>query len=270
MLIQHVVRWKELHLTLISRDARRLFFGSLVSLLFFFALELSLTVSASAAQINGVTLVAQQQQAEANWGRAPYFQLRSKTFTNGSILPQSMILNVAALFGPPPEPGCEGGNQSPELEWINAPRGTRSFAIMMFDEDASFVHWAMYNVPATRSSLPQGAGTLSSPYGQQVFNDFANDFQTFAEGAVTQRYDGPCPPSTFQHRYVITVYAIDGVVTLPAPPQLTSLIHLPTGATLFQTLLLGRYHILASASIFGLYGLPAGPSQNAMVRRRAP
>lgn len=118
---------------------------------------------------------------------------------------------------------------------------------MLFDADASVVHWAIYNIPAATTRLPQNAGAPASAYGLQVFNDVAD----------LQNYDGPCPPKGLIHHYVFTIYAIDGWVTLNAPPQLSpNLIKLPTGETLFQTLLEGRYHILASARLTGLYGLP--------------
>ena len=32
--------------------------------------------------------------------------------------------------------GCDGQNQSPELSWKGAPKGTKTFAITMYDPDA--------------------------------------------------------------------------------------------------------------------------------------
>ncbi len=193
------------------------------------------------------------------------FELHSSTFTNGSTLPQSTIINLGALDGGTPVPGCNGGNESPELSWTNAPRGTRSFAIILFDYDASFVHWAIYNIPASRTSLPQNAGIAKSVYGQQIFDDFVVQDPQLVSVAD---YNGPCPPPGFVHHYVFTIYALDDFVTLSAPTQLTSIgDKLPTGETLFDALLHGRCRILASASIVGLYGIPASASPNAVLRR---
>jgi phosphatidylethanolamine-binding protein (PEBP) family uncharacterized protein len=49
--------------------------------------------------------------------------------------------NVCSIDGSP------GGDELPELSWKNAPRGTRTFAIVVFDETAGVVHWGMYNNP---------------------------------------------------------------------------------------------------------------------------
>ena len=58
--------------------------------------------------------------------------------------------------------GCEGGNVSPSLAWSNAPAGTKSFAVTMYDPDAptgsGWWHWVVFNLPADTTSLPAGAG----------------------------------------------------------------------------------------------------------------
>ena len=47
--------------------------------------------------------------------------------------------------------GCDGANQPPKLSWSNAPQGTKSFAISMYDLDAptgsGFWHWLVVNIP---------------------------------------------------------------------------------------------------------------------------
>lgn len=52
---------------------------------------------------------------------------------------------------------CKGANVSPPLSWGgNPPGGTRSFALIMDDPDAlqsGFVHWVLYNLPATAQEL---------------------------------------------------------------------------------------------------------------------
>jgi Raf kinase inhibitor-like YbhB/YbcL family protein len=102
--------------------------------------------------------------------------------------------------------GCEGENQSPQLSWKNAPEGTKSFAITMYDPDAptgsGWWHWVVFDIPANTSELKSGAGSEGS--------------SSIPEGAIqsmtdygAKNYGGPCPPEGHGlHQYVITVYAL--------------------------------------------------------------
>jgi len=171
------------------------------------------------------------------------FQVTSTTFVNNQTLPLSTIhniemngVNICSLDG------SMGGNQSPELSWTNAPAGTKSFAVVLFDITASFTHWGMYNVSAHTRQLPLNAGAANSSFGAQVNNDFGDP-----------GYDGPCPPPGVEptvHHYVFTVYALDSVL------KLSSSANFPANAeTLYHALIqAGRDgHILDSASITGLF-----------------
>jgi Raf kinase inhibitor-like YbhB/YbcL family protein len=110
--------------------------------------------------------------------------------------------------------GCDGQNQSPELSWKGAPKSTKTFAITMYDPDAptgsGWWHWVVFNIPANVTSLPAGAGDASKnlmPQGAAFGN---TDFGT-------PGYGGPCPPSGDKpHRYIVTVYALDDSLTVPA------------------------------------------------------
>lgn len=91
---------------------------------------------------------------------------------------------------------CDGPDISPHLEWSEAPKETKSFALIVDDPDApvgTWVHWLVCDIPPNvksipRNSLPRGA--------RQVKNDF---------GKV--EYGGPCPPSG-THRYFFKLYAL--------------------------------------------------------------
>lgn len=102
--------------------------------------------------------------------------------------------------------GCQGDNISPALQWDNAPAGTKSFAVTVYDPDAptgsGWWHWVAFNIPPDTSSLPKGAGnagTEKMPVGSvQSRTDFGES-----------GYGGPCPPAgTAAHRYRFTVYAL--------------------------------------------------------------
>ena len=102
--------------------------------------------------------------------------------------------------------GCTGENISPELNWENAPPGTKSFAVTMYDPDAptgsGFWHWLIFDIPANVNELKSDAGDLSknlAPAGSvQSKTDFGQP-----------GYGGPCPPEGHGfHTYIITVYAL--------------------------------------------------------------
>lgn len=156
------------------------------------------------------------------------FTLTSATFQNNGRIPLTMIGNVAAA-------GCNGGDLSPALVWSNPPPGTKSFALVLFDETANFGHWGIYNMRPGSNRLAQGVklGNLP-PNGVQVYNDVG-----------VQGYFGPCPPPGIVHRYVFTIYALDTTLSLAGksglnPPLFESLLNAMTG------------HVIARASITGL------------------
>lgn len=106
--------------------------------------------------------------------------------------------------------GCSGGNVSPSLEWSNAPAGTKSFVLTIYDLDAptgfGWVHWVVANIPGSVAKLPAGIGAD----GQRLP---AGALQTRTDFGVPG-YGGPCPPQGSTHRYEITLTAV-GVDKLP-------------------------------------------------------
>lgn len=102
--------------------------------------------------------------------------------------------------------GCTGQNVSPQLSWANAPAGTKSFAITVYDPVAptgsGFWHWVVFDLPANATELKTGAGDASKmlmPAGAiQSLTDF---------GQVG--FGGPCPPVGHGlHQYIFTVHAL--------------------------------------------------------------
>jgi Raf kinase inhibitor-like YbhB/YbcL family protein len=137
------------------------------------------------------------------------------------------------------ESGCHGGNTSPALSWNDPPSGTRSFAVLMFDQDApggGWWHWAVFDIPVGVTLLSSGAGTparrLLPPGAIQVSNDWGS-----------QGYGGPCPPSGPPHRYRLMLYALR-----------VAKLGLDAGASAAQVAAKVRANALAEAEIVGLYG----------------
>lgn len=96
---------------------------------------------------------------------------------------------------------CGGGNISPALQWRNAPAGTRSFAITIFDPDGAkgfgVVHWVIYGIPASTTSLAAGG---EPPAGARAGLNVSGQ----------AAYRGPCPPvGEIVHHYIVQIYALD-------------------------------------------------------------
>jgi Raf kinase inhibitor-like YbhB/YbcL family protein len=183
------------------------------------------------AQQNGRRDSATSPKSNLAWEQ---FRLSSTTFSNGSVLPLSMVLgsnNCSFVSG--------GGDESPALSWTNPPSGTQTFVVTLYDTTAAFTHWGMYNISPKATGLPENAGVSGSSHGQQVFNDFYYGAE----------YDGPCPPNyltPYVHDYVMTVYALDTWLNLPASPP-----YFPAnGETLYRAMF---DHVLGKASIQGTF-----------------
>jgi len=103
--------------------------------------------------------------------------------------------------------GCGGENQSPQLKWSNAPKGTKSFAVTIHDKDAptgsGWWHWLVFDIPADVNELKTNAGNTSFDLMPKNAIQSKTDFGGYG-------YGGPCPPKgTGIHQYMITVYALD-------------------------------------------------------------
>lgn len=138
------------------------------------------------------------------------FTLTCKTIKDGDTLPKKQVYDQG---------GYGGENISPALQWNNAPEGTKSFALSVYDPDAptgsGFWHWYVINIPADVTSLAEGAGNPEKPSvpssARQMNNDIAE--KGFV-GAFPPQGDTP-------HRYIFTVYAL-GVEQLELPDNATT------------------------------------------------
>ena len=168
---------------------------------------------------------------------APWMTVTSSSLTDGKIIPFRYGSDDAKRACSPRDPAicpCPGKNVSPQLSWHDAPAGTKSFAILMYDIDGQYgagvSHWVAYNIAPTATGLAEGDGTAGKGY---------------TGGANTRNmstYMGPCPPKgDGPHHYLITVMATDLDPGLPA------------GLTREQFLSQAKGHLLSSATIGGLF-----------------
>jgi Raf kinase inhibitor-like YbhB/YbcL family protein len=103
--------------------------------------------------------------------------------------------------------GCSGKNVSPALSWSGAPKGTKSFAVGVYDADApnggGFWHWAMFDIPLDANALAKNAGDPKAGLAPAGAAQGRND-------AGTRGYFGPCPPQGDKpHHYLFQVFAVD-------------------------------------------------------------
>lgn len=125
------------------------------------------------------------------------FQLSSPEIKAGSTIDKRFEFNGF---------GCSGENKSPALQWRNAPAGTKSFALTVYDPDAptgsGWWHWSVINLPAETTSLPADAGAAGDANLPAGARQVRIDYGVAAWGGV-------CPPQGDKaHRYIFTLYAL--------------------------------------------------------------
>ena len=128
---------------------------------------------------------------------------------------------------------CDGEDQSPELQWEEAPVTSQSFALIMDDPDApvgTWNHWLLWDIPGKVHSLKESfrPGDLGI--------DGTSDFGRTG-------YGGPCPPRGHgAHRYFFKIFALD-----------TPSLGLAAGARRAALDAALEDHVLAEAQYMGRY-----------------
>ena len=145
-----------------------------------------------------VTIMAGLLPAILVANNASGFELKSPQISDAGLLQKAQVFNGF---------GCSGENRSPALNWSNPPKGTKSFALTVYDPDAptgsGWWHWIVYNMPGQTRSLGEGAGDVSAkqlPLGAvQGRNDYGS-----------KAFGGACPPKGHgKHRYQFRLFALD-------------------------------------------------------------
>ena len=154
------------------------------------------------------------------------------------IVPERMqILSQTIVYGEtiPTVHTCDNNDLSPQLEWQGVPAETKSLVLIVEDLDApadTWVHWVLYDIPPSVTSLPEGIGAEESipGIGTQGSNDFGN-----------LGYGGPCPPGGDPHRYFFKLYALDTMLDLDAGSKIDEVVASMEGHILDQGELMGTY-----------------------------
>lgn len=117
-------------------------------------------------------------------------EITSSVFKNGERVPKKYT--------------CEGPNISPPLSFHNVPAEAKSLVLMVEDPDAEakpWVHWLVFNIPATAKEFDEGSIAEGSTEGLCNGNTFG--------------YEGPCPPEN-EHKYLFKLYALNKILGIPA------------------------------------------------------
>mgnify|MGYP000216973026 CR=1 FL=1 len=150
--------------------------------------------------------------------------LTSDAFTAGGDIPSQYT--------------CQGDDSSPPLQWSGVPDQARSLVLIVDDPDApdpaaprmTWVHWVLYNLPATAGGLPAGVSSAALPAGsEQGVNDWKRS-----------GYGGPCPP-VGRHRYFHKLYALDTRLEGLNKPTKAAVEAAMQGHVIAQTELVGHY-----------------------------
>ena len=151
---------------------------------------------------------------------------------------------------------CEGEDLSPPLAWSGLPDGTRQLAVIGQDHGAGnpppWVHWIIYNIPATATGLPEGIPfdpTDSMPPDLTGATQGSN-------GWGLSMYRGPAPPGGTVHHYDFAVFALDAELDLPS------------GLTRAELLAAIEGHVIGQGNMVPLYRRQ--PADSAGARGGAP
>jgi Raf kinase inhibitor-like YbhB/YbcL family protein len=134
-----------------------------------------------------------------------------------------------------------GDNRSIDIYWSNLPAGTVELALICDDPVVGmtqpFVHWVVYNIPATALGLQEAMPTESQP-AVQGLDGLINGLS----GVGRPGYFGPRPPlDGLSHEYHFRVYAIDTDLDLPVGLDKEGLLEAIEGHVLATGLLVGNF-----------------------------
>ncbi len=185
-----------------------------------------LTTAATALALTAGPGLAQDRGGRGRGGGIPApLKITIPAFPDGGAIPAKY--------------GCAAGknaNLSPAIEWSGAPAGAVTIALILHDPDVSIgpedvLHWAIFNIPATATGLPEGVPANATLDNGAV--QIKNIGQSIG-------YFNPCPPPPTTHHYMFEFYALDDKLD-PAIATRADLLKAMTG------------HIRAKGVYFGLF-----------------
>lgn len=124
---------------------------------------------------------------------------------------------------------CAGADTSPPITWHGAaPSGTKTWALVLTDQDVrhgAWVQWVVTDLPVALRGLQAGQVPSHALVGKA------------SNG--TAGYVGVCPPAGKTHRYRFTIYAVRS--SLPAVSTATQTLRLLADAAIAKTTLTAHF-----------------------------
>ncbi|MFS8095537.1 PQQ-dependent sugar dehydrogenase [Lentzea alba] len=156
------------------------------------------------------------------------FALTSSAFADNAMIPAKY---TCAGDGSP------GQDPSPPFAW-GASSGAQAYAIVFADRvnNGNKLHWAIWDIPASASSLPENLGAGFNVPGQGGAKQKA-----MGSGANSQKFFGPCPGGS-TNPYTFTLYALN-TATVPGITSSSTMAQIETAiknASTANTVLRGR------------------------------
>lgn len=126
---------------------------------------------------------------------------------------------------------CDGQNSSPPMSWVNVPKNTRSFSVIVEDVSSLKTNylWVLFNIPSTVTNLdvdlphlPPGATEGKNSLGKKMYN-------------------GPCPINSKVHTYKFTLFALSKTLDLPVYADATDVLDAMKGSIIEQSSIAVNY-----------------------------
>jgi para-nitrobenzyl esterase len=126
-------------------------------------------------------------------------------------------------------------NTFPGLTWTKGPKATKSYVLIMQDNTlilrgAPILHWTLFNIPATVTSLAPGMAPTGNPAGSSYGPNYTG---------ANKPYTGPRTPPGPGDNYHFEIFAIDTTI----PDTATADYAVMTAAM--------AGHVLASGEVVG-------------------
>jgi Raf kinase inhibitor-like YbhB/YbcL family protein len=130
-------------------------------------------------------------------GSSSRMEVSTTAFSEGGFIPIKYTGPRSPV--PPYSWDTSATNANPDLSWSNTPSNTRSYTLIVEDQNGN-ANWIVYNIPAVYTSIPEGEDNNHPKRSGSVFGTNYLELED---------YNGPNPDSGQLLTYYFRVYALD-------------------------------------------------------------